>query len=127
MSFLPTGVDPVKVSFLTKLLEVISAPISFVLPVTIFINPGGNPARSARITSASADKGVAFAGLQTTAHPAAMAGAIFRVNIALGKFQGVMHATTPIGCLITIILLSLVGGAIISPYTLLLSSANHCI
>ena len=115
ISFLPTGVEPVKVNFLTNLFEVISAPISLVFPVTILTSPFGKPALSAKITKAKADNGVAFAGLQTTAHPAASAGAIFLVNIAIGKFQGVMHATTPTGCLTTMILLSLLGGAIVSP------------
>lgn len=32
-------------------------------------------------------------------HPAANAGATLRVIIALGKFHGVIAATTPIGCL----------------------------
>ena len=54
-------------------------------------------------------------GLQTTVQPAASAGAIFRVSIALGKFQGVMQATTPIGCRITIMRLSLLGLGMTSP------------
>ncbi|MNT98075.1 hypothetical protein D3C72_2405730 [compost metagenome] len=33
--------------------------------------------------------------------PAARAGPALRVIIALGKFHGVIAATTPIGCLIT--------------------------
>ena len=36
-----------------------------------------------------------------------------------------MRAATPTGCFITNIRLSLEGGGIISPYTLLPSSANH--
>ena len=75
----------------------------------IFISPGGNPARSASTISAKADKGVALAGLTTTEQPAAIAGAIFRVSIALGKFHGVIQATTPTGCLITMTRLSLDG------------------
>ena len=41
---------------------------------------------------------VASAGLTITGQPAARAGATFRVIIAIGKFQGVMAAHTPIGC-----------------------------
>ena len=58
-------------------------------------------------------------------HPTARAGATFLVIIAKGKFQGVIAATTPIGCLITISLWSFVWDGITSPYALLPSSANH--
>jgi hypothetical protein len=36
----------------------------------------------------------------TTEHPAANAGAILRVIMAAGKFQGVMMPHTPTGCFI---------------------------
>ena len=36
----------------------------------------------------------------TTVQPTASAGAIFRLAIAAGKFQGVIVPTTPTGCLI---------------------------
>ena len=58
LSFLPTGVDPVNVSFRTIGLEVISSPISDVTPHKIFITPAGIPARFASSPSARADKGV---------------------------------------------------------------------
>ena len=51
-------------------------------------------------------KGVSGAGLMTIGHPAASAGAAFRVIMAAGKFQGVMATVTPIGCLMTTIRLS---------------------
>ena len=41
--------------------------------------------------------GVCFAGLTTIVQPAAIAGAILRVAIASGKFQGVMRMHGPIG------------------------------
>ena len=41
--------------------------------------------------------GVNAAGLTTHAHPAANAGAIFRVAIAMGKFQGAMRTALPTG------------------------------
>ena len=75
----------------------------------------GIPACSASSAIASADKGVSAAGLMTTGHPAARAGAHFLVIIAIGKFQGVIDATTPIGCLITKILLSFAGVGMTSP------------
>ena len=60
-----------------------------------------------------------------TVQPAASAGATLRVIMASGKFQGVMAAHTPIGCLTTMSrrLLSKVGR--VSPFTRLASSANH--
>src|SRR3546814_2656302 len=62
--------------------------------------PGGTPARSASRPIAIADSGVCAAGLSTTAHPAASAGPILRVIIALGKFHGVKigraHVCTPV-------------------------------
>ena len=50
---------------------------------------------------ASAVKGVSAAGFKTTAQPAASAGAILRVTIAAGKFQGVTSAATPTGRWVT--------------------------
>ena len=46
-------------------------------------------------TTWAAQRGVSVAGLNTTAFPATSAGAIFHAGIAIGKFHGVMHATTP--------------------------------
>ena len=91
----PTSVEPVKVSPRTIGLEVISPPISREAPVSTEKTPGGMPARSASSASASAESGVSIAGLQTKAQPAARAGPALRVIIALGKFQGVIAATTP--------------------------------
>ena len=102
MSILPTGVDPVKVSFLTILFEVSSAPIAGAsIPGSTLNSPLGNPARSANSTNANDDKGVSAAGFKTMAQPTANAGAALRVIMPLGKFHGVIAATTPIGCFIT--------------------------
>ena len=87
--------------------------------------PGGNPAFSAKSARASADSGVSSDGFKTTVHPTAKAGAILRVIIAIGKFQGVIAATTPIGCFKTIIRLSNSFEAMVSPYILFASSANQ--
>ena len=114
-SILPIAVEPVNVSLRTIGLLVSSSPISFVLPTTMLMTPAGTPARSASSAIASADSGVSLAGLQTTVQPAASAGAIFRASIAFGKFQGVMHATTPTGCLMTTMRLSFEGCGIVSP------------
>ena len=61
--------------------------------------PSGSPA-SARIpASASIDSGVWAAGLITIVQPAATAGPILRVPMAIGKFHGVISRQTPTGCL----------------------------
>src|SRR5215472_18754832 len=83
----PTTVDPVKESLRTVGLEVISPPIAEALPVMTLSTPGGKPARCASSASASAEKGVASAGLITTVHPAASAGDTLRVIIEEGKFH----------------------------------------
>src|SRR5574343_989936 len=95
----PTPVEPVKDSLRTIGLAHSSPPISVGLPVTTLNTPAGNPACSARTASARAVNGVASAGLTTTGQPAARAGATLRVIMASGKFQGVIAAQTPIGCL----------------------------
>jgi hypothetical protein len=87
--------------------------------------PGGSPASSQIRASASAESGVALAGFKTTVQPAASAGAIFRVTMVAGKFQGVMAPTTPIGCFITHNRFSATGGETISPCTRRASSANQ--
>ena len=48
---------------------------------------------------ATALAGVKFAGFQITAFPKANAGAIFQLAVAVGKFQGEIIATVPIGSL----------------------------
>ncbi|MDT4890536.1 hypothetical protein FQZ97_1273850 [compost metagenome] len=74
-----------------------SPAISLALPVTMLMTPGGMPACSASTAMASAEKGVCEAGLTTMVHPAASAGPSLRASMALGKFQGVMAAVTPMG------------------------------
>src|SRR5690606_32340835 len=113
---LPTPVEPVKVSFLTLGLPVISPPMALdEEPHSTLNTPGGTPASSAKTAMAKAERGVSLAGLATKVQPAARAGATLRAIMALGKFQGVMEATTPTGCLSTRIRLSWLGGAMMSP------------
>ena len=57
--------------------------------------------RSPSSASASAESGVALAGLSTIVQPAASAGPALRGIIAIGKFHGVIAAQTPIGCFCT--------------------------
>ena len=63
----------------------------------MFKTPSGTPPSMKHCTTCAAQRGVSVAGLKTTAFPATSAGAIFHAGIAIGKFQGVMHATTPSG------------------------------
>jgi hypothetical protein len=58
---------------------------------------------------------VAVAGLTTLVQPVASAGPILRANIEDGKFHGVMAATTPTGCLITIMRRSAQDEGTVSP------------
>ena len=78
----------------------------------IYIHVGYHRRTSA---SASAQNGVSSEGLTTAVHPAANAAAAFLVIIAMGKFQGVMRAATPTGCLVMSILLFLAIGGRMSP------------
>ena len=113
---LPTEVLPVKLSFLTVSLEQHSTPIAGPCVDGITLNsPLGSPSISASLASAIAYSGVSPAGLLTTAQPAASAGAIFRASIALGKFDGVIVATTPTGCLMTMMRLSSRWPGMVSP------------
>lgn len=106
----PTGVDPVKEILETLTLQHSQLPTvhrdirgqdlsltfhraqdpqHFLSPlsmVTTLTTPGGIPTRSQRTHMARADKGVSAGALMTTVQPAARAGAILRVIMALGKF-----------------------------------------
>ena len=85
------------------------------------------PACSANSAMANADNGVCVAGRTTKVQPAASAAAALRAIIALGKFHGVIAATTPTACLITTIFCFADKLGMVSPYTRLPSSANHSI
>ena len=87
--------------------------------------PSGIPARSASTPRASAESGVSEAGRATKAQPAASAGAALRVIMALGKFQGVIEATTPTGCRMICRRRFVMWPGRISPRTRLASSAKN--
>ena len=102
MSVRPTCVDPVKETARTRespsqIVEIFADRVEG----RMLTAPAGTPARSMRRPRAIAVSGVRLAGLRTTVHPAASAGAIFRVAMAAGKFQGVTIATTPMGRRVT--------------------------
>ncbi len=73
------------------------------LVVMTLTTPLGTPASSSNFANISVVSGVSSAGLMIDVHPAAIAGAILRVAIARGKFQGVMRKHGPTGRFVTII------------------------
>ena len=91
ISFRPTSVEPVKDSLRSRGSPMIGFETSEdLLEVTTLSTPAGSPASSRIWASASIDSGVCWAGLTTIVQPAATAGPILRVPIAIGKFQGVI-------------------------------------
>ena len=74
-----------------------STTLPVVEVVITFRTPSGRPASVRIWASTSIDSGVARAGLTTMVQPAAMAGPIFRVPMASGKFHGVTNRHGPTG------------------------------
>src|SRR5215813_7480137 len=93
---MPTAVDPVKLTPLTRGSETNRSPTALG-PITRFRTPPGKPAFSNRRVRNTADHGVSDEGLNTTVLPQASAGTILRTGLTTGKFHGVMAATTPSG------------------------------
>mmetsp|Transcript_7453 Transcript_7453/g.19257 ORF Transcript_7453/g.19257 Transcript_7453/m.19257 type:complete len:216 (+) Transcript_7453:566-1213(+) len=126
ISILPTAVEPVKPILRTVSDASIVSPMALASPITTLNTPCGSPARSATSAIASAVRGVSSAGLSTTVQPAARAGATLRVIMDIGKFHGVMAATTPTGCrIVTKRFWSATRGSS-SPCMRAASSANQC-
>src|SRR3989449_1581796 len=122
----PTSVEPVKPIFRMSGWVSSSAPTRPERLVVSTLNtPAGSPASSATFAIASAVSGVADAGLRTTVHPAARAGAILRVTIVAGKFHGVTAATGPTGWRNTQYRFPGWGEGIHSPVIRRASSANQ--
>src|SRR5699024_141189 len=93
----PVSVEPVNEITLISGCSTIALPTSEPRPNTTFNTPLGNPASSKIRASSYAMIGVSVAGFQTTAFPDMIAGNDFQDAIAIGKFQGVIKPTTPIG------------------------------
>lgn len=95
----PILVDPVNDS-LRASPERISGSITALalVVVTRLTAPSGTPASCRIPTRGAIDSGVWWAGLMTLVQPAAMAGPILRVPIAIGKFHGVISRHGPTGC-----------------------------
>ena len=101
ISLRPTSVEPVNDSLRSRWSAISGAVVSLDdEAVTRFSTPGGSPASSRISTSISIDSGVCCAGLTTIVQPAAIAGPILRVPIAIGKFHGVISRHGPTGCFI---------------------------
>ena len=98
----PTPVEPVNDN-LRSLESSMIGPITSadaVVGIT-FKTPLGMPRSSSVFAKSMVDSGVRFAGFTTMVQPAAIAGAILRVAIANGKFQGVISKLGPTGFLRT--------------------------
>jgi hypothetical protein len=98
----PTSSEPVNDTPLTSGCSTIGAPHSSPYPCTRLRTPGGSPTSSSAFTNSVARSGVSSAGLNTLVHPETIAGAIFQIGMAIGKFHGVISPTTPIGWRIVI-------------------------
>ena len=96
-SFQPTAPEPVNVIARTRSSSTRTSPISLDGPTSTLSQPGGRPASVSSSARRSAESGVCPAGLRTTAHPAASAGAILCATRLSGKLNGEIAPTTPIG------------------------------
>ena len=97
MIWLPVRVSPTNATALIAGCSVSALPASSPNPCTQLRTPSGKPASCAISDNIMAVYGDHSAGLCTTVHPAASAGAIFQVDSMKGVFHGVMTPTGPIG------------------------------
>ncbi len=93
----PVVVSPVKATLPTPGCAAIAAPAEPPGPVTTLTTPGGKPASRASSPRRIAVSGVQLAGLRMHVLPAARAGPSFQLAMFMGKFQGTIRPTTPIG------------------------------
>src|SRR5690606_39326070 len=94
----PVAVDPVNAALLISGWVTKWRPNSEPNPFTMLITPAGIKSPISSIKT-RIDVGVLSAGFRTTVQPAASAGASFQTAINIGKFQGIICATTPTGSL----------------------------
>ena len=97
MMRLPTSVEPVKQIFPTFSWVTKRHPMTLPRPGSTWKTSSGIPASWQSSAMRMAVSGVSSAGFSTTAFPAARAGANPHEAIGMGKFQGTMIPTTPIG------------------------------
>jgi hypothetical protein len=81
----------------------------------MLMTPSGKPASTSNSTKRCPSSGVSVAGLNTTVFPHTSAGAIFQDGIAIGKFQGVITPTTPIGIRTLMLNLSRSSDGVVCP------------
>src|SRR6478736_879768 len=94
----PVAVEPVNVTFRTRGSVTSRSPNFPPGPVTTDNAPGGRPASTKHCASLSAVNGVDRAGFNTTALPAASAGAILCSTVSAGKLNGLIATMIPHGC-----------------------------
>jgi hypothetical protein len=94
--FKPTPVLPVNEIMSTSSEATSASPTSGPEPQRKLITPGGRISFAMRQSSAT-PSGSTGAGFTTTVLPHASAGPIFPAQFVIGKFDGVMQATTPTG------------------------------
>src|SRR5215467_10533184 len=99
MICLPTSVEPVNTILRTAGWSTRRWPTTDPLPGSTWNTCSGSPAANASSPIRIAVSGVSSAGLATTAHPAASAGARPQDRIGMGKFHGTIRPTTPTGSL----------------------------
>src|ERR1035437_10465693 len=97
LSFHPTADDPVKVMTATRSSCSHAPTMGSAGPVTRLSRTEGSPLAAKPSTSILATRGALSDGLNTTAHPAAIAGPILCTTRLSEKLNGVMAATMPRG------------------------------
>ena len=95
LMILATWVEPVNTTPATPGAATSAAPTVSPGPCESCKAPSGTPASISSFTASHATPGVCSAGLATTALPVASAAATCPINIANGKFHGLMQTHTP--------------------------------
>ena len=93
----PVSVWPVKLMTRTSGCSTMALPTSPPEPVTTLTTPSGMPPSISSSMKRTMHAGVSLAGFMTAVLPQMSAGKSFQPGMAIGKFQGVMIPTTPIG------------------------------
>ena len=103
ISILPIGVEPVKDSLRRRESLMIGPVTSDTREVWMtFTTPAGTPTSCSTFANSKEVSGVRAAGLRIEVQPAAIAGPIFLVAMASGKFHGVIKSAGPTGFFRTI-------------------------
>ena len=122
----PTAVEPVKLTLRSRGSAIrVRLRLAESDVVTTLRTPSGNPASAITPASASIVSGVSSAGLTTMVQPAATAGPILRVPMAIGKFHGVRNRHGPTGLRTVSSRLPPAGACIQRPWIRTASSLNH--